>query len=422
MNYKFFVIIFVAIFAAYSLVGCNDDVGQQQEGTGSSGMSVLPTDMAVGQMISISGPNFKDATSVIFPGNVSVTVLEKMGDFHVSVMVPEGTSQTGNISVMVSGQQIVIPVDVTIATTTITNIRSTTSSELNNELIWVGAFDEIFIQGTGLLDVTEVSFAGVTVPSTNFVRKNNNSVIVMVPADRDEVIDYITVITPMQTFVSTDMFDFTGKGFLPEFIRYLCGVGSKTWTWDDNSPYYNLTLPGANGGNNGHVPFTGFSGAPNIDPAHWSFQASSWVFGISQYLDEGWGASITFYFTGNPVVGFRVFFVLNKNNTGTSTGRVNIFEGQHATVWDRRDIPSSWKKPDTGFLRTSIPLLMGRHLYDFGADQTVLEYDILEISENRLILQAINDKCSWCPGAPGSSNGEEFVDWVVFTKWAFKAN
>lgn len=57
--------------------------------------SVLPTKVIEGQVVTITGTGLEKATSVVFPGNVSVSDITKVGNGYISVKTPAGVSTDG---------------------------------------------------------------------------------------------------------------------------------------------------------------------------------------------------------------------------------------------------------------------------------------------------------------------------------------
>lgn len=65
--------------------------------------SVLPTKVIEGQVVTITGTGLERATSVVFPGNVSVSDITKVGNGYISVRTPAGVSADGG-KVMVEAE------------------------------------------------------------------------------------------------------------------------------------------------------------------------------------------------------------------------------------------------------------------------------------------------------------------------------
>lgn len=57
--------------------------------------SVLPTKIIEGQVVTITGTGLDKATAVVFPGNVAVNDITKVGNGYISVVTPAGVSAEG---------------------------------------------------------------------------------------------------------------------------------------------------------------------------------------------------------------------------------------------------------------------------------------------------------------------------------------
>ena len=67
--------------------------------------SVLPTKVMEGQVITITGTGVEKATSVVFPGNVSVNNITKIGNGYISVITPAGVSaEGGTVTIEADGE------------------------------------------------------------------------------------------------------------------------------------------------------------------------------------------------------------------------------------------------------------------------------------------------------------------------------
>lgn len=76
------------------LTSCNDDdVADANDALVVK--SVLPTKVMEGQVVTITGTGLEKATSVVFPGNVSVNNITKVGNGYIAVITPVGISAEG---------------------------------------------------------------------------------------------------------------------------------------------------------------------------------------------------------------------------------------------------------------------------------------------------------------------------------------
>jgi len=283
MKKKLFFIIQIGIilFAANGFYSCNDTV----TGSGDElrGVSVVPNPMTVGQTVSISGPNFMDATTIIFPGNVSVTNFTKVGDFQLNAIVPAGAASEGQISVSLPGGEFIIPIDVTILSTR--NITAT-SMDVNPATgnYWVGPNDNLTVRGEGLGPIVEIVLPGdLSVKSMDFAKKTDASIEIIIPMggfDRNAVEPLKMISQNGEVFYTANKLDWSGEGYVPPELLLLCGRTFKVWTWDDRVVAF------GNGGYNG-----------NTGPTWWAP-------GVSQFngTGHGVGAKMAFYLPNKMVL------------------------------------------------------------------------------------------------------------------------
>lgn len=86
-----------ALLSNMALTSCSDDdVADANDVL--EVKSVLPTKVMEGQVITITGTGVEKATSVVFPGNVSVNNITKIGNGYISVITPAGVSAEGGNS------------------------------------------------------------------------------------------------------------------------------------------------------------------------------------------------------------------------------------------------------------------------------------------------------------------------------------
>jgi hypothetical protein len=232
----FYTIIFTVLVAVGSFYGCNDTVGTENDGR-VRGVSILPNPMTVGGLVSISGPNFKDATAIVFPGNVRVTDFSRAGDSNLSAIVPAGAAREGNISISFPDREdFIIPFNVTIFTTQ--NLRAE-SKDTNKETgnVLVGPNDALTIRGEGLGTIVEVILpGGLSINSINFAKKTDASIEFAIPMGGFDV----TAVEPVklvnssgEVFYTLNQVDFSGEGYVPPGLLLFAGRTYKVWTWDE---------------------------------------------------------------------------------------------------------------------------------------------------------------------------------------------
>lgn len=83
-----------ALLSAPVLTSCDDDATENANDV-LAVKSVLPTKVMEGQVVTITGTGLDDATAVVFPGNVKVTNITKVGGGYITVVTPAGIDANG---------------------------------------------------------------------------------------------------------------------------------------------------------------------------------------------------------------------------------------------------------------------------------------------------------------------------------------
>ena len=84
----------LALLSGIAAISC-DDSNIEDANDVLAVKSVLPTKVMEGQIVTITGTGLEKATSVVFPGNVSVSDITKVGNGYISVATPAGVSTDG---------------------------------------------------------------------------------------------------------------------------------------------------------------------------------------------------------------------------------------------------------------------------------------------------------------------------------------
>lgn len=83
-----------ALLSNVALTSCDDD-----DAVGANDVlavkSVLPVKVMEGQVVTITGTGLDKATAVVFPGNVTVTDITKVGNGYITVVAPAGLAAEG---------------------------------------------------------------------------------------------------------------------------------------------------------------------------------------------------------------------------------------------------------------------------------------------------------------------------------------
>ena len=141
--------------------------------------SVLPTKIMEGQVVTITGTGLDGATSVVFPGNVSVNNITKVGNGYITVKTPAGIAAGGGaITVEANGESAEAPMLLTVGKPEPLRVAPLEQEIKINECI------EVY--GTDLEFITKAYFPGedgndVVVDAGNFKRKATGSLYIYSP-------------------------------------------------------------------------------------------------------------------------------------------------------------------------------------------------------------------------------------------------
>lgn len=83
-----------ALLSSVALTSCDDDATENANDV-LAVKSVLPTKIMEGQVVTITGTGLDDATAVVFPGNIKVTDIAKVGSGYITVVTPAGVDANG---------------------------------------------------------------------------------------------------------------------------------------------------------------------------------------------------------------------------------------------------------------------------------------------------------------------------------------
>jgi len=253
MKKKLFFIIQIGIvlFAANAFYNCNDTITGKEDTM--RGVSVIPNPMTVGQAVSISGPGFKDATKITFPGGVAVTNFTKSGDYQLNTFVPVGAANTGKISVTLPTGEFEIPLDITIFTTANLEAVTLDVNPVTKNFI-VGPNDKLTVKGEGLGPIVEIFLpGGLSITAMNFNKKTDTAIEITIPMsgfDKKAVEPLKMKGQTGEIFYSSNKLEWNGTGYIPPELLPFCGRSYKIWGWDEdansafgNGGYNSNTVP-----------------------------------------------------------------------------------------------------------------------------------------------------------------------------------
>ena len=141
--------------------------------------SVLPTKVMEGQVVTITGTGLEKATTVVFPGNVPVKDITKVGNGYISVVTPAGiAAEGGAVTVEADGESAQ-----SVMTLTVGKPQPSTVAPLDQE-IKINECVEVY--GKDLEFITKAYFPGeggqdIVVPASDFKRKATGSLFIYSP-------------------------------------------------------------------------------------------------------------------------------------------------------------------------------------------------------------------------------------------------
>ena len=141
--------------------------------------SVLPTKVMEGQVVTLTGTGLDKVTSVVFPGNVAVGDISKVGNGYITVRTPSGIAAEGGIiTVEADGESAEAPMALTVGKPAPVRVAPLDQEIKINECV------EVY--GTDLEFITKAYFPGedgtdVVVEAPDFKRKATGSLYIYSP-------------------------------------------------------------------------------------------------------------------------------------------------------------------------------------------------------------------------------------------------
>lgn len=141
--------------------------------------SVLPTKVMEGQVVTITGTGLEKATSVVFPGNVSVNNITKVGNGYISVVTPAGVfAEGGTVIIEANGESAESVMTLTLGKPAPSRVAPLDKEIKINECV------EVY--GNDLEFITKAYFPGedgkdIVVDASGFKRKATGSLSIYSP-------------------------------------------------------------------------------------------------------------------------------------------------------------------------------------------------------------------------------------------------
>lgn len=168
----------IALLSSAALTSCdNDDVTDANDVLAVK--SVLPTKVMEGQVVTITGTGLDKATAVVFPGEIAVTDITKVGDTYISVVTPAGVSAEGGaVKVETADESVTSGTTLTLGSPAPARVAPLDKQIKINECV------EVY--GSDLEFISRAYFPGadgndIVVSAESFKRKSTGTLLIYVP-------------------------------------------------------------------------------------------------------------------------------------------------------------------------------------------------------------------------------------------------
>lgn len=167
-----------AMLSNVALTSCDDD-GPADANDVLAVKSVLPAKVIEGQVVTIAGTGLDKATAVVFPGNVAVTDITKVGEGYITVVTPAGIAAEGGAITVQAADEAVTSV----MTLSVGNPQPLRVAPLDKE---VKINECVEVYGSDLEFITRAYFPGadgndIAVEADKFKRKATGSLYIYSP-------------------------------------------------------------------------------------------------------------------------------------------------------------------------------------------------------------------------------------------------
>lgn len=142
--------------------------------------SVLPVKVMEGQVVTITGTGLEKADAVVFPGDVRVTDITKVGNGYITVVTPAGVpAEGGAVAVEADGEKVYSAYDLSVGAPAPARVAPVDAEVKVNECV------EVY--GTDLEFITKAYFPGadgnaIVVDARYFKRKSTSALFIYSPA------------------------------------------------------------------------------------------------------------------------------------------------------------------------------------------------------------------------------------------------
>ena len=168
-----------------ALTACNPQGTIDEEDAALSIKTFFPAKVVTNQPMTVNGNGLDQVREVVFPGGVSVTNIEHVGDGMIRLNAPSGiAAEGGPLTVRTANEEAVSRFPMTVGNPVVTGFSKMEGETVEfGELFYIYGQDLEFISSIELLDAEGNP---VVIPESLFYRKGTSSVVVKIPQNTFE--------------------------------------------------------------------------------------------------------------------------------------------------------------------------------------------------------------------------------------------
>ena len=168
-----------------ALTACNPQGTFDEDDATLSIKTFFPAKVVANTPMTVNGNGLDEVREVVFPGGVSVTNIEHVGDGMIRLNAPSGiAAEGGPLTVRTAGEEAVSRFPLTVGNPVVTGYSKQEGETVEfGELFYIYGQDLEFISSVELLDAEGNP---VVIPESLFYRKGTSSVVVKIPQNTFE--------------------------------------------------------------------------------------------------------------------------------------------------------------------------------------------------------------------------------------------
>ena len=168
-----------------ALTACNPQETIDEDTASLSIKTFFPAKVVTNQPMTVSGNGMDGVREVVFPGGVSVTNLEHVGDGMLRLTAPAGIATGGGpLTVRTADEEAVSRFDLTVGNPVVTGFSKQAGETISfGDLLYIYGRDLEFLSSLELLDADGKPNV---IPESMFYRKGTSSVVVKIPQNTFE--------------------------------------------------------------------------------------------------------------------------------------------------------------------------------------------------------------------------------------------